>query len=499
MPGWDAERKTWMAVIVGAALIAVVSARPFAGSWNDGSRLATVESLVDRQTLVIDDSLFLRKSPPQNSPYEDGYPLGTFDKLRIDGHWYSDKSPVPALLMAIIYQLLQWITGLTANVHPHAFCYWMTVLSSGVAYIVAVAGIHHLGRMLRLPARLRLGATVSFALSTLAVVYVRYTNNHILLLGVAVALLVCHVRLAQADSPRMSSLVSIGTLAGLAYSIDLGVGPPLWLCSLALVGWRTRSIKAMVVVVVATLPWLAAHHAVNYIVGGTIKPANAVPEYLAWPGSPFKNNPTGHWSHADIGHCASYAVQLLVGKKGFLGHNLPLMLVIPAALCLWRTKTTYLAEALFCVAVCGGVWLVYAVGSTNYAGACCSIRWFVPLVGLGYFVVMLGLREAPGFAIDFAILSIGGAALMASAWPEGPWRMTLLPAYWPIVSVTLAACAVHRWRGWRIHVASPGRTAALRHNNIFQKTVPGNAGASKGCDHVAWNAWPESWHDPGLR
>ena len=74
-----------------ASLVAVVSARDYPGGWNDGSRLATVESLVERHTWAIDDSPFL---------------AGTQDKLLIGGHYYSDKSPVPAVLMAFIVILV---------------------------------------------------------------------------------------------------------------------------------------------------------------------------------------------------------------------------------------------------------------------------------------------------------------------------------------------------------------------------------------------------------
>ena len=48
-----------VAVVAVAAFIALAGARPFAGSWNDGSRLATVEALVDYGTWAIDDSVFL--------------------------------------------------------------------------------------------------------------------------------------------------------------------------------------------------------------------------------------------------------------------------------------------------------------------------------------------------------------------------------------------------------------------------------------------------------
>src|SRR5438105_13069285 len=93
---------------IAALAIGVAGARPYAGSWNDGSRLATVEALVDRHTLAIDDSIFVRVPQPASEGQVGPYPstenhlvlYGTQDKLLIDGHFYSDKSPVPAVLLA---------------------------------------------------------------------------------------------------------------------------------------------------------------------------------------------------------------------------------------------------------------------------------------------------------------------------------------------------------------------------------------------------------------
>jgi hypothetical protein len=322
----------------------------------------------------------------------------------------------------------------------------MTVFTSGAAYVAAVAGVHQLARTMHLPLRMQLAVTASFALGTLALVYVRYVNNHILLLGVTVPLLACHVRMATSAPARLGTLLSLGALAGFAYTIDLGVGPPIWLASLALAAWRTRSPKAVVVITLASLPWLAAHHGMNYATGGTIKPANAVPEYLAWPGSPFHTNSTGQWNHSSPAQFAAYALQLLIGKKGFLSHNPTLLLALPAGFYLLRRRTPYWPEVLYCLGVSGGVWLVYAAGSTNYSGACCSIRWFVPLIAPGYLLLILFLREVPGAAGDFAILTVGGMALMGTAWTEGPWRLNLLPAHWPVLGLTLAAWATYRWR-----------------------------------------------------
>jgi len=78
--------------VLGAAIaIAMVSARNYAGSWNDGSRLATIESLVDYRTLAIDHSIFVQvpsggdPSVPGPYPRDDPglFPHGTGDKLFI--------------------------------------------------------------------------------------------------------------------------------------------------------------------------------------------------------------------------------------------------------------------------------------------------------------------------------------------------------------------------------------------------------------------------------
>src|SRR6266496_4544538 len=95
-----AGNRAWVSLaIFGAAwLTAAVAARPYPGGWNDRSRLATVESLVDYHTLAIDHSVFTAECG---------------DKLFIHGHFYSDKSPVPALILAVLYWLWQCVTGIT--------------------------------------------------------------------------------------------------------------------------------------------------------------------------------------------------------------------------------------------------------------------------------------------------------------------------------------------------------------------------------------------------
>src|SRR5205807_2701857 len=83
-------------------------------------------------------------------------------------------------------------------------------------------------------------------------------------------------------------------------------------------------------------------------------PANAVAEYFEWPGCPFNpHNMTGAWNHS-VGHFLTYAAALLAGKRGFLGHNLPLVLAAAGLVVLVRRRTVEWPEVVFGGCWCGG-------------------------------------------------------------------------------------------------------------------------------------------------
>jgi hypothetical protein len=457
------DRAQQLVVIAAALVIAIISARSYAGSWNDGSRLATVESLVDRHTFVIDDSIFVRVPPRTDPTAPAPYPLddptlllyGTGDRLFVDGHFYSDKSPVPAVLLAGVYQALQWTTGLTARQQPAEFCYWLTLLSSGLAYVVAVWCIFQLGAAVRLPLSSRAFLTASFGLATVALPYVRQVNSHIQLLAVTSALVLSLAWLAEETrSARvpLRRLLVLGTLAGLGYTMDLGVGPVLLVSTFGVVAYRSRSLTAVAAFALAALPWLLLHHTLNYAIGGTFQPANITAEYSRWPGSTFKPfNLTGTWKHT-FPSLVIYATKLLVSGRGFLSYNLPLVLSLVGFARLLRRGAAELPEIVFAGAVCVGSWLLYAVASNNYSGQCVSIRWFVPLLAPGYFVIAVFLREEPDYRRDFLMLTAWGLLVAGYTWWEGPWMKGRVPFFLPLQVAALLSWFLYReLRGWQPH------------------------------------------------
>ena len=57
-----------------SATLACLTAKPYAGSWNDGSRLATAQSLVAQGSFIIDDSIYLNPQRSQIQPYTEEMP-----------------------------------------------------------------------------------------------------------------------------------------------------------------------------------------------------------------------------------------------------------------------------------------------------------------------------------------------------------------------------------------------------------------------------------------
>ena len=153
---------------------------------------------------------------------------------------------------------------------------------------------------------------------------------------------------------------------------------------------------------------------------------------------------TGRWAHDSIRHFAVYALDLLFGKRGFLGHNLALFLAVPAAVVLIRRRIAETPEIIWASCLFVGGWLVYAFTSTNYSGLCASIRWYVPLLAPAYYVLVLLLRHAPRYRGDLLVLTIFGFTIGFLMWWKGPWMTHMLPGFW-----FLQAGALLTWLGFQ--------------------------------------------------
>lgn len=455
----DHPAAAWVLAAV-ALGIAAAGAKPYAGGWNDGSRLAATESLLDRGTLAIDDSVFCKPSPhlleagtlPYPADRADLLLFGTSDKLFIRGHFYSDKPFLVSVLMAAAYQPFVWLGVPSPGERPDLFAYLMTVLTSGLGYAVAVGCMWSIGTRVGLTPGWRLGWLAAFALATFAPAYTRHVNSHAMHLGVlaAVCVLLDRSRLRLRDGrTAWGSLVGLGTLAGLGFNLDFGSGPPLVAAVFLVVRWRARRVGPLLVYTTSTLPWIGAGLGLNYAIGGTLQPPNMVPDYFVWPGSPFDpSNLTGFLRHGPLDQLL-YAGGLLLGNRGFWNHNPPVLLAMTAGWLVFRRPFAGRLELLALLGWCAATWLLYAVLSNNNGGGCVSIRWFVPFLVPSFWLLAVLLRERPAFRADFVALSLWGGVLAAVMWWKGPWTVRMVPLMWYLFGAALltwGAIALRRWR-----------------------------------------------------
>lgn len=432
-----------------AAAVALLSAKPFATGWNDGSRLAAVESIVERNTLAIDDSIFCNptdciargKFPYHTQEFGD-LPFGTGDKLFIRGHFYSDKPAVISIMMAAVYRAARLVGFPPIGERPDVFCWTMTVLTSGLAYVVAVVCMFRIGELAGLKGWLRFVWIAGFALCTFLPAYTQNVNNHIMLLAIVamMCLQLIHVVQSPNDAPvPWIRLAIIGTLAGIGYNLDLGAGPLLIFALIGIVYYGTRRISAVAAMLAMALPWVAAGLGINYALGGVWKPINTVPEYSQWPGCPFNpDNMTGFVGH-NFTDTVLYAANLLVGKRGLVTHNVPLFLAIPAFGLVMRRSTVHRPVLVFGLAWCAATWLLYSVLSNNSGGYCCSIRWFVPFLAPGFYLIAVGLARFPQLRPGFYVLCVWGAVMAVMMWRLGPFNRKMLPYFHLLVAGTVVS------------------------------------------------------------
>ena len=212
---------------------------------------------------------------------------GTKDKLLIDGHYYSDKPMIPAVLNAAAYRLLMFVGLPRPDDRPDVFTLRLDDPSLR----------HRLCRRGRL--HVAIGQT-SWAEPGLAAhlagwpagddEFAREPTHDNSMPGLPQ--LGDSGTGAPAGTDRKRKQFAMGPgrgrlARGLASpSIRLPVRRLLGLATLVIV-IRMRRVRSVGLYLAGAPPWVVAHEWVNYSIGHVWVPLNMVPEYLEWPGSPF--------------------------------------------------------------------------------------------------------------------------------------------------------------------------------------------------------------------
>jgi hypothetical protein len=370
------QQKIQLAILlVTAASLLSLTTHSAPGPCNDSSRLATAEALVHRGTFAIDGSYFAYAC----------------DQIQIGGRSYSDKPPLLSLHLAALLALLERTTHWTIPADLPSLYYALTLLSSGLGFLLTLLGAR---KLLLLLGTAPLWATITaFAAgaTTLLLPYSSVISNH----PVAAAPLMWFVVLYVLASPQGATpeghrrgplhSLSLGLLAGLAIAIDPLVSTVI--APLALV-WMLRPENRRKIgwALLGGLPLLVVHGCICFAISGNPLALNLDAESFAQSETIRKTLTGIGWQHASLESFLTYTYHSLFGYRGFFLYN-------PAALLGCLTLGLMIAQrahAALGISLGAGLLLFFALSlgfSSNYSGYAYGVRWHAAIAPL---VVALG-------------------------------------------------------------------------------------------------------------
>jgi hypothetical protein len=333
-------------------------------TWNDESRMATVQSLVESGSFVIDQTDFAR----------------TGDKVFINGHFYSDKPPMPAVLGAAVYFPLYHL-GLTLHEGGSLAYFLITLLTVSLFWILGTLAFFDSLRFTGMDPERRLLAALALGLGTIYFTWSTTFNNHELAAGF-LSIGLWSLLKARYEAHVRRDLAVAGFFLALAGAADVPTG--IFYVTLLVPVVRNPVLrKEAVFYLLPLLLTLAPYLAINFSIHHSILPVQIVRSYFEYPGSPWiGSDELSGMRPNGFGFICSYALLTLVGPKGFLLYDPFLFVAIWGLVRAIRRREPFASEGIAIAAGSVILLLYYWVTSDNYAGWSYSIRWFVPLLPL---------------------------------------------------------------------------------------------------------------------
>jgi hypothetical protein len=363
-----ATRLSWMVFVVVLALWSFQT-KTSHDSWNESSRLAAIESLVERGTWRID-----------GSPY--GHETG--DKIQLNGHYYSTKPPLLSALAALLYGLLHHAFGATLAVNgcvPGSLCvyYWLTLSLVGLPSAWLAATFYQLVQRQNQAPGWALALTTLLCFGSMLWPYSLVFNNHV----PAAAALFGSFYLLCGSSPSRAQLFWSGLLVGTAVMFDL---TSIFLAA-ALFGlvyfYQRRGILFFsgggLIPIAVTL-------VLNAQISGSLFLPYFFSEGYDYPGGQFAPTVGGQSASANL---VAYTLRSMVGDHGLLGYC-PLLLfgltglgqvVLNKELAFFRGKSV-----LILAGISGHVLFVW-LRTNNFGGDAYGLRYVLSFIPILFFYI----------------------------------------------------------------------------------------------------------------
>lgn len=405
---------SWRRSVLAVAVFALFCVHTYPASWNDQSRMAMIQSVVENMSLAIDNSIF----------------VNTGDKIFVDHHFYSDKTFLSALPGIIIYAPL-YAVGMQLSANPSFVYYLITLLSVKLLWLLSLVAFHESLVFVGGSREGRLLHTLSFGLASLHLSWSSVYNNHSLAASLLTIAFYFYVSSKYAARPEWK-LFALGLFLALAGTIDV---PTIAFAAgfflLILSDHSLRHYAWVYVLPPAVL--LLVSMGVNYAIAGRFGPLQTNPAFFDYPGSPWLgSDKLSGVTVNSVTFFLSYAAQCLAGPRGFLVYN-PFLCVFGYFLVRdIFTPSAFRNEKVMIFVVTAIIFIYYSLYTSNFGGASYSIRWFVPLLPLWFFAGHGFFREFNRSKIHIFIFVFVISTCISILGIVDPWttcRLHKVPLY----------------------------------------------------------------------
>ena len=290
-------------LFVGTVLLLAVLTKTDPESAHEFSRLGTVESLVERGTYQLDDSIF----------------IGTIDKIYRNGHYYSHQPPLLATIQTPVYWVIRQ-PGLRFNNRGRRIStYLFSLATNGVALALTVVIFANILTLAGVARQIRDVCAMLLPFGSWLLPYGVVSNSHGIS-GMLIAALVWLLLLLEWQGIARARLAALGAVLGLAVTIELlPLVSFLPLTLIYLAARRDVGREGMLWFAAGLAGPLLLHAIINIRITGDVIPAGFHHELFRYPGSVFSEESlTGTIKYHSVRDAADYAWESMFAGKGFM-------------------------------------------------------------------------------------------------------------------------------------------------------------------------------------
>jgi hypothetical protein len=395
------RRSTGLILFVSFVLIWAALTKTDTHSWQEESRMATIQTIVEQNTFIIDHTEFNR----------------TGDKVFVNGHFYSDKTPILSVAASGVYSILHNVFHLKLDPticvpdEDVAACrvfngksfrftafYWLTLIFIGGSSALLVTLFWKVLLDVGVSGTLATAFALALGLASPIAPYSIVFAGHVpaaLCLFAGFMLVAQDVILRYENGPdnilSYKKIFFSGLLISLSANIDLTLAVfivtfGLWV----LIAQR----KVFIAYIAGALVPFALSAAISFWAAGSIVPLYFDPKAYDFFGTVLNTTVGGTNGFYSLDFGLLYTYNLLIGARGLFAFT-PMLIV---SLIGWwfaiRDRALRLRGLTFAViAGCLAFTLYLIFRTDNFGGEAWGTRWFVPLVPLMMYYAAVAYRR----------------------------------------------------------------------------------------------------------